>query len=280
MYENELAVAIELAREAGEEILKHYNAPIKVESKIHTDNYAEPVTEADRVANDLIVSALRSEFPHDGILAEESEDDALRLNKNRVWMIDPIDGTSGFIDRTGDFAVQIGLAVEGESVLGVVYQPLHRILYKATKGNGAWIENQNTQAQQAFVSNQTNINEMRLAASRSHYSSRMTRVIETLNVKEEIRRGSVGVKVGLIANRECDLYIHLSPRTKQWDICAPEIILREAGGKFTDLFGRPFNYNTSDPRNPNGIVATNGAAHEQVIKSLEPLLEEFGRVPV
>jgi 3'(2'), 5'-bisphosphate nucleotidase len=99
-------------------------------------------------------------------------------------------------------------------------------------------------------------------------------------VKEEIRRGSVGVKVGLIANRECDLYIHLSPRTKQWDICAPEIILREAGGKFTDLFGRPFNYNTSDPRNPNGIVATNGAAHEQVIKSLEPLLEEFGRVPV
>ena len=280
MYENELAVAIELAREAGEEILKHYNAPIKVESKIHADNYAEPVTEADRVANDLIVSALRSEFPHDGILAEESEDNDSRLNKNRVWMIDPIDGTSGFIDGTGDFAVQIGLAVEGESVLGVVYQPLHQILYRATKGNGAWIENQNTEAQQVFVSNQTNINEMRLAASLSHYSSRMKRVVETLNVKEEIRRGSVGVKVGLIANRECDLYIHLSPRTKQWDICAPEIILREAGGNFTDLFGRPFNYNSADPRNPNGIVATNGAAHEQIIKSLESLLEEFGRVPV
>lgn len=280
MYENELAVAIELAREVGEEILKHYNSPIKVESKIHEDNYAEPVTEADRIANDLIVSALRREFPYDGILAEESDDDDSRLNKNRVWMIDPIDGTSGFIDRTGDFAVQIGLAVEGESVLGVVYQPLHRILYQATKGSGAWIENQNTEARQVFVSNQTNINEMRLAASHSHYSHRMARVVETLNVKEEIRRGSVGVKVGLIANRECDLYIHLSPRTKQWDICAPEIILREAGGKFTDLFGRSFTYNTADPRNPNGIVATNGAAHEQVIKSLEPLLEEFGRVPV
>lgn len=277
MYENELAVSIELARDVGEVILKHYETPLTIEHKIHKDNFAEPVTEADRIANDLIVSALRGEFPDDGILAEESEDDASRLDKNRVWIIDPIDGTSGFIDGTGDFAVQIGLAEEGKSILGVVYQPIQRTIYYAAKGKGAWIESSG-QKKQTLVSDLSILSEMRLAASRSHYSSRMNRVVQALNVKEEIRSGSVGLKVGLIVSRECDIYVHLSPRTKEWDICAPEIILREAGGNFTDLFGSPFIYNTPDPRNLNGIVATNGMAHEAVIKTLAPLLDEFGRV--
>lgn len=279
MYENELAVAIELARDVGEEILRYYETPLTIEHKIHKDDYAEPVTEADRVANDLIVSALQSEFPDDGILAEESEDDVSRLYKKRVWIIDPIDGTSGFIDGTGDFAVQIGLAVEGKSILGVVYQPLQRTIYYATKGNGSWIENAGIK-EQTLVSDLSSLSEMRLAASRSHYSSRMNRVVQALNVKEEIRSGSVGLKVGLIVSRLCDIYVHLSPRTKEWDICAPEIILREAGGNFTDLFGCPFTYNTPDPRNLNGILATNGAAHQSVIKKLSPLLDEFGRVHV
>lgn len=280
MYENELAVAIEIAREAGEETLKYYDSPLKVESKLHEDDYAEPVTEADRVANDLIVRALKREFPSDGILAEESEDDISRLEKKRTWVIDPIDGTSGFINRTGDFAIQIGLAEEGESVLGVVYQPLQRVLYYASKGNGTWIESSASGKQRATVSDKSDLADMILAASYSHYSPKMNKVIEAFKIKEVIRRGSVGLKVGLIVSSESDLYVHLSPRTKEWDICAPEIILREAGGKFTDIFGRPFTYNTADPRNPNGIVASNGAAHERIIKKLAPLLREFGREPV
>lgn len=279
MYKNELAVAIGLAREAGEEILKRYDSPLKIERKIYEDSFSEPVTDADRAANDLIVNALRAEFPHDGILAEESIDDEMRLGKSRVWMIDPIDGTKGFIERDGDFAVQIGLTVDGESVLGVVFQPSHHILYYATKGNRTWIEN-NHAARRVTVSTHEDLRSMRLAISRSHRSPRMSRVVEALNVKEEVPRGSVGVKVGLIASQECDLYVHLSPRTKQWDTCAPEIILREAGGKFTDLFGKPIQYNTPDTQNRNGIVATNGIVHERVIEKLAPLLEEFGRTRV
>jgi 3'(2'), 5'-bisphosphate nucleotidase len=86
--------------------------------------------------------------------------------------------------------------------------------------------------------------------------------------------------VGLIVERQCDLYIHLSPRTKQWDTCAPEIILDEAGGQLTDLFGQPLTYNNADVQNRNGVVATNAVAHERIINSLQPLLQKFGRARV
>ena len=96
----------------------------------------EEVTAADREANDLIVRRLAQEFPGDGILAEESVDTDERLNKERVWLIDPMDGTKNFVQRDGDFAVQIGLAVGGEAVLGVVYQPVRDVLYRAVRGEG------------------------------------------------------------------------------------------------------------------------------------------------
>ena len=277
--EHELQTAVSLAREAGAAILDFYEKPIEIEQK---DSFSErePVTEADRVANDLIVSALQRQFPDDGILAEESVDTAHRLDKKRVWMIDPLDGTTGFIDGNGDFAVQIGLAEHGAPVLGVVYQPLPGVLYRAVRGEGCWIERPNFMPERATVSRQHELHLMRLAASRSHRSPRMDRVVNRFRVKEEVRRGSVGIKVGLICEQQCDLYVHLSPRTKQWDTCAPEIILQEAGGQITDLFGEPLRYNVQEVQNRNGLVASNGVAHKEIIDTLAPLLEEFGREPV
>jgi 3'(2'), 5'-bisphosphate nucleotidase len=108
----------------------------------------------------------------------------------------------------------------------------------------------------------------------------MDRVVKAFAVKQEVRRGSVGIKVGLICEQQCDLYVHLSPRTKQWDTCAPEIILHESGGKMTDLFGQPLRYNVIEVQNRNGLVASNGVAHEKILAALDPLLNEFGRVAV
>lgn len=275
-----MEVALKLAREAGATILYYYDRNVHVEHKVDVDtSHTEPVTIADRAANELIVKGLHGEFPDDGILAEESLDTERRLSKRRVWMIDPLDGTNGFIARDGDFAVQIGLSVGGQSVLGVVFQPLPDVLYRAAEGTGAWVERHGLEAERTRVSDARDLSRMRLAASRSHRSPRMDRVVKALRLKDEVRRGSVGVKVGLIVEQQCDLYIHLSPRTKQWDTCAPEIILCEAGGQFTDLFGEPIRYNVPDVQNHNGIVATNGKAHDAVIELLRPLLAEFGRVP-
>jgi len=278
-FDREMSVALELAREAGAAILDFYEGPLEIEQKSGADD-REPVTQADLIANEIIVQRLAREFPEDGILAEESIDTERRLDKSRVWMIDPLDGTTGFIEGNGDFAVQIGLAENGDCVLGVVYQPLTGVLYRAVRGGGTWIERREAEPERARVSNHLDLATMRLAASRSHRSPRMDKVVERFGVKQEVRRGSVGIKVGLIVEQQCDLYVHLSPRTKQWDTCAPEIILHEAGGKLTDLFGRPLRYNLPEVQNRNGIIATNGAAHQDVITALGPLLSEFGRLPV
>ena len=276
MYTHEIQTAVKLARAAGAAILDLYEGPIRVEQKNYDDD-VEPVTQADRIANELIVSGLKREFPNDGILAEESVDTKRRLEKSRVWMVDPLDGTNGFIDGNGDFAVQIGLAEEGRCTLGVVYQPLPGVLYRAVQGEGTWIERPNFEPERAHVSVNQDLSRMRLAASRSHRSPRMNKVVARFGFREEVQRGSVGIKIGLLIEKQCDVYIHLSPRTKQWDTSAPEVILTEAGGRITDLFGYPLSYNVPDVQNRNGLVASNGAAHDQIIETLAPLLKEFGR---
>jgi 3'(2'), 5'-bisphosphate nucleotidase len=279
-YNREIEVATDLARAAGAVLLKHYHSPFLVEQKINALEETEDVTAADREANELIVTRLRKEFPDDGILAEESTDNDDRLKKDRVWLIDPMDGTKNFIQRDGDFAVQIGLAVGGETVAGVVFQPTRDLLYRAERGGGSWMEDANQSVSRMNVSERRQPEEMVLASSRSHRSPRMERVVSAFGFKEETRRGSVGVKMGLIAEQKADLYLHLSPSTKQWDTSAPEIILTEAGGIVTDLFGQPLRYNGVRIDNQNGVVATNGVAHDLVIENLAPLLREFGRTPV
>jgi 3'(2'), 5'-bisphosphate nucleotidase len=273
---HELDVAVDVARSAGAAILEQYRGPLDIEQK-NLDDDSEPVTQADRIANELIVTRLQREFPNDGILAEESVDTSRRLDKSRVWMVDPLDGTNGFIAGNGDFAVQIGLAEHGEPMVGVVYLPSTGVLYRAVRGEGTWIERPQLETKQARTSDARGFSNMRLAASRSHRSPRMNKVVQRFGFREEVQRGSVGIKIGLLIEQQCDVYIHLSPRTKQWDTCAPQLILTEAGGRMTDLFGEPLNYNVPDVQNRNGLVASNGASHGQIIKTLAPLLAEFGR---
>ena len=123
MLQKELETAIKLAKTAGDVILEFYALEIIAEEKYGIDNFSEPVTIADRTASKIIVEGLAEAFPGDAILSEEEKDDKKnRLSRKRVWMIDPIDGTWGFIKKDGDFAVQIGLVENGESILGVVFR--------------------------------------------------------------------------------------------------------------------------------------------------------------
>lgn len=274
-----MEIARSLARQAGAAMMKFYDTDLLINEKFADDNFAEPVTAADHASNDVIIAGLSQAFPDDGILSEETPDDQARLDKNRVWIIDPLDGTRGFINHDGDFAVQIGLAENGAPLLGVVYLPFEDVLYHAVRGEGSWMISQGG-TEPLAVSGKTDFAEMNLAVSRDHRSPRMSRIFEHMGLKSETGRGSVGLKVGLIARRVCDLYLHLSPRTKFWDTCAPQIILEEAGGRMTDLFGYPLSYDIAEVRNLNGVVATNGAAHDVVIETLKPMLLEFGRIRV
>lgn len=280
MLEKELETAITLARKAGNVIMEFYEKGFAVEEKFWRDNHGEPVTEADHASSELIVAGLREAFPTDGILSEEAVDTDERLTKQRVWMIDPIDGTRGFVEKAGDFAVQIGLSENGKPIVGVVFQPMINRLYFAAKDEGAFLVDNFSKPQKLQVSDKFDFREMILAVSRSHRSPKMTNLVEYFGFKNEFPHGSVGLKIGLLAQQKADLYIHLSPRTKFWDTCAPQIILEEAGGKLTDLFGQEIIYDISDVQNYNGILATNGTAHKAVLEKLKPLLAKFGRLRV
>ena len=281
MLEKELETSVTLARRAGDLIMDFYAKGVETEQKLGVDNFAEPVTIADRESSRLIVEGLIKAFPDDGILSEEEKDVIeIRASKSRVWMIDPIDGTQGFINKDGDFGVQIGLTENGEAILGIVFLPAENTLYYASKNAGTFLVKNNETPIKLQVSDKTDLSQMTLVASRNHRSPKMRRIVETLGLEREIQRGSVGLKVGQIAERKADLYVHLSPRTKYWDTCAPQIILEEAGGKMSDLFGTPLRYDSHDVQNHNGIVATNGAAHETVISGLKSLLNEFGRFKI
>ncbi|HRH43669.1 MAG TPA: 3'(2'),5'-bisphosphate nucleotidase CysQ [Pyrinomonadaceae bacterium] len=281
MLEKELETAIALARKAGITILEIYQTDFEVEEKTTKDNQTEPVTIADKIASQIIVEGLSQVFPDDGILSEEEHDHIeLRLSKHRVWMIDPIDGTKGFVEKAGDFAVQIGLIENNEVVLGVVFQPTKNLLYFATKGKGAFMVENECEPIKMKVSHKTDFNEMTLAVSRSHRSSRMAQINEHFGFKAEFQHGSVGLKVAFLARQIADAYIHLSPRTKFWDSAAPEIILKEAGGTLTDIFGKKIDYTASDVQNYNGILATNGIAHDKIVEHLRSLLNKFGRLKV
>lgn len=281
MLQIELEKAINLARIAGKKILEHYAAGFVTEEKVGADNYSEPVTIADREASRIIVDGLIASFPDDAVLSEEEKDDLkLRLSKRRVWIIDPIDGTAGFVKHDGDFCVQIGLAEDGIPVLGVVYLPVYDLLTYAVKGGGTFLVMAGGEPKAMTTRNRTAFRELVLAVSRNHLSPRMNRTIEHFGFTRVVRRGSVGLKVGLIVDQTCDLYIHPSPRTKLWDTCAPQIILEEAGGRFTDLFGLMIRYDSADLQNHNGIIATSSDdLHAAVVKRFKPLLHEFGRIP-
>lgn len=280
MLEHELKIAVSLARIAGKSILKHYADGFQTREKIGADNYSEPVTIADIEASQIIVEGLAAAFPDDGILSEEEVDDLeLRITKRRVWIIDPIDGTAGFVNHDGDFGVQIGLAVDGFAMLGVVYLPFYDELNYAVKGSGSYTIKSGGSPVKRQTSNVSNLPDIGLAVSRNHLSSRMSQIIDHFGFSKITRRGSVGLKVSLIADQTCDAYIHPSPRTKLWDTCAPQIILEEAGGLFTDIFGMEMRYDRADLQNRNGILATNGPAHESIVQHLRPLLDQFGRVP-
>ncbi len=201
-----------------------------------------------------------------GILSEETKEENDRLNKEKVWIIDPLDGTSDFVDRTGEFVIMIALAFCGEPVIGVVYQPTEQILYCAQTGKGAHIE-QTGQASKTAVSGVNELNQALMLNSRFHLSQDVIDFAEKFSIKQKTC-GSAGLKICLVASGKADLNINTSGKTSEYDICAADIILSEAGGKITDMAGQKFIYNKKDPRNLNGYAASNGLIHDKIIKSL------------
>lgn len=267
-YHHELEVALRLAHEAGRAIMGYYQTGLPVDLKAGD----EPVTAADRTADALIAAGLRDAFPGDGLLTEESEDDLSRLDRERVWIVDPLDGTTEFINETGEFAVQIALTKGGYPALGVVYQPAKDRLFHAVRSQGAF-QVYDGQVSRLRVSTEADPALMCLVASRTHYSPFIEVARQALGIASADRVGSVGLKVGMVARAACDLYLATTV-SKEWDLCAPHALLLEAGGALTNLCGERLIYNKRDVTECTGLIASNGLAHDQIVETLAPLLDK------
>jgi len=273
-YQLELATAMQLARQAGAIVRTFYDVPPTVRWKDPT----EPVTEADRAVNAYLVRQLGHAFPLDGVLAEESKDDLSRLTRERVWMVDPLDGTAEFIAHNGEFVIMIGLAAAGSPVVGVVYQPIDDVMYGAALGAGAFVEEFGERTA-LHVSDVADLQRFRLVVSRSHRPPMVDTIMRRMNLRRERSIGSVGLKIGLIARGQAEFYVHPNPGTKEWDTCGPDAIIREAGGVMTDCWNRPIRYNRPDVVNRFGILASTGSRHEEIASILGEVLDDAGLDP-
>jgi 3'(2'), 5'-bisphosphate nucleotidase len=240
-----------------------------------------PVTSADLAANHYILNNLHAAFglQEFAYLSEEtfqSQPASDRLGRPWVWIIDPLDGTKDFINRTGEYAVHIALAYQGRPVVAIVACPELNKLYYATLNGGAFVETRNQPPQRLHVSAKSQPQEFTIVASRSHRDKRFEQLLQRFPCGGQKQMGSVGCKIAAIADQSADVYLSLSGKSaaKDWDFAAPELILTEAGGKFTYFDGSPVQYNREDVSQWGGILASNGTCHETLCAIAENLLKE------
>lgn len=255
-----LNAVIDIARQAGEAIMRVYETDFDVEKK--SDN--SPLTQADLAAHHLIVNALKQLTPHIPVLSEESESIAAaeRNTWELYWLIDPLDGTREFIKRNGEFTVNIALIHHHTPIMGVVYAPVTELLYFAYSGQGAF-----KQAKYAPITpirtRNFNIDMLVIAGSRSHSDQRVQQFLANIHIAtgrtpELISMGS-SLKICLVAQGTADVYPRLGP-TSEWDTASAHCVLKEAGGDIFDEKGHVLRYNTKQSLlNPHFFATGNPA---------------------
>ncbi|MCB1670775.1 MAG: 3'(2'),5'-bisphosphate nucleotidase CysQ [Gammaproteobacteria bacterium] len=241
-----LALAGEIARAAGQEILTVYNKTGNIDVTVKDDN--SPLTEADRRAHELIVARLAAEAPAMPILSEESEqlDYAERSGWSRYWLVDPLDGTKEFIKRNGEFTVNIALIEAGQPVLGVVHVPVTGVTYSGLRGSGATRHEAGVATPLQCRRIQPGQTALKVVASRSHRAPELDGLLERLRETfpdlELVSMGS-SLKICLVAAGEADLYPRLGP-TCEWDTAAAHAVLLAAGGSLVNPQFDELRYNS------------------------------------
>ncbi|MBI2642914.1 MAG: 3'(2'),5'-bisphosphate nucleotidase CysQ [Nitrosarchaeum sp.] len=259
----ELDVAIKAVYEAGNSILKIYEG--KYETFTKSDD--SPITEADLKSNEII-KAILSKTNHK-ILSEEDKDDQERLSEEIIWIVDPLDGTSDFIDKTGEFTVMIALIKNKKPIIGVIGWPTEKTIFAAQKGGGAFRFSKD-KWEEISVTKVSELSKCKAVGSRHHLSEKEKMFIKKLGIKNFTSIGS-SLKVGKISSGEAEAYITTTNKMKEWDSAASYCLISEAGGKMTDMLGNDITYNNKIVNHQNGILVTNGLIHDKIVKEFKKL---------
>ncbi len=259
-YEHEVDVLTGAVREAGEAIKRHYEGGAQVYTK--ADN--SPVTDADLAANAILIARLTAAFPDDAILSEEiAPDDAVNAAA-RCWIIDPLDGTAHFVARQPTFAVMVGLEIGGRPVVGAIYHPMTDECYVAVRGGGATVTRGGATLPLRFPA--VPFETARLGTTPGSFrtlttgtprwtgdTARFTLTGKGFGFRPQVLETMFDGYIGMIGDG-------LASGGYPWDLCAPDLIVHEAGGRYTTVFGEAYHYERVHKRPYGGLVAARDPA--------------------
>ena len=236
-------------RAAGELVMKVYGSDFEVDIKADQS----PVTQADQLAEDLITQALIELTPHIPVVGEEAASGGtVQAATERFWLVDPLDGTREFVDRNGEFTVNIALIDSGKPVLGLVLLPALGHLYGGVAGLGSWVEAEAGQ-RRPIRCRASPPEGLSVLASRSHNDeAAVLAYLADRKIAQIVHAGS-SLKLCLLADGQADVYPRFG-RTMEWDIAAGQAILEAAGGTVEQLDGAPLCYGKPGYENPHFVA--------------------------
>jgi 3'(2'), 5'-bisphosphate nucleotidase len=261
-YARELDVALEAAAKAGDYLRTAYESLAPM-----ADAPASISTDADRTSQQIILTHLAAAFPDDALCAEEGTPESPAADRSRLWVVDPIDGTRGFVMKNGEFSVMIALVASGRVVVGVVLEPaLGRVTY-GQFGHGCWVRTRNRLPTRCHVSRTDKPADGVLVQSHAK-KGEVPWPVTALEPRRVVETYSAGVKLAMVARGEVDLYVNTYANFSDWDICAGDLLVTEAGGEVTEINGSPVHYGKPGYAQRGGLLATNGRLHADAVAKL------------
>lgn len=242
---DDLALLARAAREAGAIALGFFRRDPTVWEK----SGGSPVSEADVAADRHLGEVLRAARPDYGWLSEETTDGPERLAKRRVFVVDPIDGTRAFLRGEEEWAVSVAVVEAGRPIVAALFQPVTGYLMTATAGGGAHCE-----GRRLIASNRSELRGARIAAPRKYMEKKELR---------EVAFGShrfvpsLALRIAWVADDRVDV-AYGTGNAHDWDLAAADLLVHEAGGRFTDPNGEPIRYNAAVPSHPPLVAAVPG----------------------
>ena len=266
--EHELEVALAAADAAGRALRELYSQFVAI-----PDAPANISTDADRKSQEIILGHLRQHFPSDAPRRGGHHDiGPAQHTGTRLWVVDPIDGTRGFARKNGEFSIMIAFVENGEIGTGVVLEPAQDRLTYAARGRGCWRrDGADSQPVQCQVRKTASLAAATLTQSRSRDPAKVTPPVQALQPARIIETYSAGIKLALVARGEADLYVNTYEAFHDWDICAGNILVQEAGGVVTGLAGQQLYYGLPGAWQKHGLLASNGLLHAAAIEGLKSM---------
>jgi len=247
-----------IIRSAGDiaQLLYEHHCDNDIGSKQKSDN--SPITLADSILHAYLSTALSSAYDL-GVLSEESSDSC---STDKYFIVDPLDGTKDFINKTDEFSIMIALITDKRPVMASIYHPMTKTLYSAISKLGAYVEKDGIRSKLKV----TNC-EGHAMISRNHHAKIDANLLDFC--EKTTKMGSIGLKIGKITEGEADCYVSIRGNVTQWDVAAADLIIHEAGGIMTDIHGNKFSYWPNHKRYLNGVIAGHPAQHAKILSKLK-----------